>query len=195
MGSRADWDTRYRAVQRRASEPDPFLLESKPFLQQLPAADPRVVDIACGAGRHALQLAQWGLETVAIDHSIEALRRCRERAIAAGVEVAAVCFDLESPDADLGLDRFDGIAVFYYLHRPLVPVLKRSLRPGGILVYKTYTRKQRQFGSGPRNPDYLLRTNELRTLFAEFQILVYREQCDHEATAALIARRPHLPRD
>lgn len=193
--SRADWDARYRAVQRTIPEPDPFLAESKPFVRQLPTEAPLVVDIACGGGRHALQLAQWGLETVAIDYSIEALRLCRERAIAAGVKVAAVCFDLERPDADLGRDRFDVVTVFYYLHRPLVPVLKRSLRPGGILVYKTYTLKQRQFGAGPRDPDYLLRTNELRTLFAEFQILEYREQCENEATAALIAQRPRLPRD
>ena len=154
-----------------------------------------MADIACGGGRNALQLAQWGLETVAVDYSIEALRLCRERAVAAGVEVAAVCLDLESPEADLGRDRFDVVAVFYYLHRPLVSVLKRSLRPGGILVYKTYTLKQRRFGAGPRNPDYLLRANELRTLFAEFRILVYREQCENEATAALIAQRPGSPQD
>ena len=82
------------------------------------------------------------------------------------------------------------VSVFNYLHRPLIPVLKRSVRPGGIVIYKTYTRKQAQFGTGPRNPDFLLGENELPELFAGFRQLLYRETCKSEATAALVAQRP-----
>ena len=98
--------------------------------------------------------------------------------------------DLEVPEADLGAREFDVVAVFNFLHRPLVPVLKRSVRPGGIVVYKTYTRKQLQFGVGPRNPRFLLGEGELPELFSDFRCVVYRETCKSEATAALIAQRP-----
>ncbi len=91
---------------------------------------------------------------------------------------------------DLGIDRFDVVSVFNYLHRPLIPILKQSLRPGGIVIYKTYTRKQLQFGTGPKNPDFLLDENELPQLFAGFRHLLYRETCASEAAAALIAQRP-----
>lgn len=66
----------------------------------------------------------------------------------------------------------------------------RSLLPGGVVVYKTYTRNQLRFATGPRNPDYLLQENELPQLFAGFRHLHYREECETAATAALVTQRP-----
>lgn len=166
------------------------MAEALEYVQMAAPAAAEAVDIACGSGRHAIALAAYGLETVAVDHSAEALRLCAEHAADSGLAIETRCIDLESSDVDLGAARFDVIAVFRYLHRPLVPLLKRLARPGGIIIYKTFTRKQLLFDSGPRNPSYLLAENELQDLFADFQHLLYRETCDSEATAALIAQRP-----
>ena len=97
--------------------------------------------------------------------------------------------DLERHDVGLGTRAYDVVTVFNYLHRPLIPALKRSVRRGGVVVYKTYTLKQQQFRTGPQNPEFLLAEGELPTLFGDFRHLLYRESCDSDATAALVAQR------
>lgn len=91
---------------------------------------------------------------------------------------------------DLGEDAFDVVVVFNYLHRPLIPILKKSVRSGGIIVYQTFTVDQLRFGSGPKNPDYLLKPQELSNLFSDFDQIAYREECTCQSTASLVARRP-----
>lgn len=115
---------------------------------------------------------------------------CSERAQAQGLALITECLDLEASSADLGDSVFDVVVVFNYLHRPLIPILKECVRSGGIIVYKTFTVDQLRFGSGPKNPDYLLRSRELSNLFSDFDQLVYREECTCQATASLVARRP-----
>ena len=192
MASRSDWDAKHRNVEGSLAGPDPFLAQARPYLDLAVAGLQRLraMDVASGAGRHAVQMASWGIETVAVDFSAAALRLAASRAVAADCELTTRCLDLEDPATDLGDRTYDLVAVFNYLHRPLVPALKRCVRPGGIVVYKTYTQEQRKFGTGPRNPAFLLRDRELLELFAGFDHLVYREACESEATAALIARRP-----
>lgn len=188
MATRSDWDAKYREADRSVPGPDRFLSEARQFIPR--KSDCVAADIACGGGRHALQIAAWGLRTVAIDYSLEALRLCEERASLAGVELETQCIDLEAPDVDLGNEKFDLVAVFNFLHRPLIPALRRSVRPGGLVIYKTYTRKQVQFGTGPRSQRFLLGDGELPELFSEFRHLLFYESCDTEATAALVAQRP-----
>ena len=187
MPSRADWDARYSAAGESLAEPDSFLRMARRHLPDRDGA--RAADVACGGGRNAVQLAKWGLATTAIDYSGEALRLCRERAVLAGVSLDTICTDLESPDASLGAETYDVIAVFNFLHRPLIPRLKEALRCGGVIVYKTYTRKQLGFGRGPKNSRFLLGDGELPELFADLRQLLYLEKCDTDATAALVAQR------
>jgi len=70
---------------------------------------------------------------------------------------------------------YDLVLVFFYLERTIFLKLFRTLRPGGLLLYKTYTREQRKFGGGPTHPMHLLKTNELLQAFSRLQILFYRE--------------------
>lgn len=184
------WDSKYRAEEQCLPEFDPLLLEARPHLPGSDRGAPRAADVACGSGRNALCLARWGLDTVAIDYSAEALRLCSERAQAQGLALETTCLDLETDNVDLGDGVFDVVAVFNYLHRPLMPILKQCVRSAGIIVYKTFTVDQLQFGSGPKNPNYLLKHQELRNLFSDFDQIVYREECTCQATASLVARRP-----
>ena len=115
---------------------------------------------------------------------------CSERAQAQGLALNTACLDLETAGVDLGDRVFDVVAVFNYLHRPLIPILKKSVRSGGIIVYKTFTVDQVRFGSGPKNPNYLLKPQELSNLFSDFDQIAYREECTCQSTASLVARRP-----
>ena len=66
------------------------------------------------------------------------------------------------------------IVVTHYLHRPLFPSLLAALRPGGALVYETFTRAQAARGR-PTNPGFLLAPGELRRLVAPLDVRAARE--------------------
>lgn len=117
------------------------------------------LDLACGRGRHALWLAQQGFRTQAVDRDGAALDALIDEAAARGLTIGTRVLDLESGGV-VPADAFDVIVVVHYLHRPLFPQLLAALRPGGVLVYETFTTAQAVRGK-PSNPAFLLQPGEL----------------------------------
>lgn len=114
----------------------------------------RVLDLACGGGRHARWFAQRGHTVLGVDRDAQAVA-----ALPAGV--AGRQADLEQGDWPLaGEAPFDAIVVTNYLHRPLWPHLLGALAPGGVLIYETFASGNETVGR-PSNPDFLLRPGEL----------------------------------
>ena len=151
------------------------------------------LDVASGTGRNAFWLAARGLGTTALDRDASAIAVIRETAGRLGLPLRADIVDLESGDAGLPVDAYDLIVVVHYLHRPLFPALKAALRPGGILVYETFTRAQAQRGK-PTNPAFLLKPGELRELVAPLDVLFEREgEFEGKMLASVIAARPLDP--
>ncbi|MBN2468264.1 MAG: methyltransferase domain-containing protein [Deltaproteobacteria bacterium] len=134
-----------------------------------------VLDLACGDCRNGLLLAKNNLSVVCCDIAQPALDAAREEARRCGVGLECVRADLEENGINLlREDYYGGIMVFRYLHRPLIPFMKKAVREGGILMYETYTVDQSQFGK-PHNPDYLLTPGELRGWFSDWDIIHYYE--------------------
>lgn len=128
-----------------------------------------VLDLACGAGRHARFFADGGWRVTAVDRDAQALAGLRGHV---GVEVVEA--DLEAGDWPLGLRRFDGIVVANYLHRPLFPHLLTALAEGGVLIYETFMLGNERFGR-PSSPDFLLRPGELLEAFGSLQIVAFEQ--------------------
>jgi SAM-dependent methyltransferase len=151
------------------------------------------LDVASGSGRNAFWLAARGLRTLAIDSSATAIAGIRENERRLGLGLRAEIVDLETEEATLPADSCDVIVVVHYLHRPLFPALRAALRPGGILVYETFTRAQAQRGK-PTNPAFLLEPGELRTLIAPLDVLFEREgEFEGKMLASVIAARRREP--
>lgn len=151
----------------------------------------RVLDAPAGEGRNAVYLAEQGFEVDAVDISEPELRKARELAADRGVGISTRVVNLES--ADLGTDRYDAVTHFYYLERRFVPALRRALKPGGVVIFETYTVENMAIASarGPRKRPYLLEKGEARRLFGDFEILRYVERRTwHGAVASLVARKP-----
>jgi 2-polyprenyl-3-methyl-5-hydroxy-6-metoxy-1,4-benzoquinol methylase len=149
----------------------------------------RALDVACGRGRHALWLAERGYEVDAIDRDAAALMTLAEEAARRNVAVRTSQRDLEAAGATLAVQQFDLVVVVHYLHRPLMTHLCEALRPGGLLVYETFTTAQAARGK-PSNPAFLLEPGELRQLVAPLQIVVEREgEFDGRCVASIVARR------
>lgn len=189
MADAAEWDARFRAGDHAESDPDPFLVGAKPYLDLLPKNAP-ALDLACGAGRHAVWLAGQGFRVTALDFSPEALAKTKRLAAQHGVSVRCRPADLEASDVDLGRNAFDLICGFFFLHRPLFPALREALRPGGLVLYKTYTVDQLRYPGRPRHRLHLLEHNELLRLFEGFRILYYEERWTPAGTASLVAQKP-----
>lgn len=167
---------------------------SEYFLSQLArirAAGQRgaVVDLACGRGRHSLAAAAAGIPILGIDRDRTLLGELREAAAQRELALETLCADLEKPpEIPLRRGCCGAVLVFRYLHRPLVPAIARVLAPGGLLIYETFTTRQRAVGTGPRNPDYLLEPGELPELFSDLEILDHWEGPTRGSEIAQVAR-------
>ncbi|VVD93136.1 class I SAM-dependent methyltransferase [Pandoraea terrigena] len=116
----------------------------------------RVLDLACGQGRHARWLASRGVNVVAVDRDEAALATMSTLA-----NVTTLTADLEGAPWPLAEGkRFDAVIVTNYLHRPLFSRIAASVAPGGVLIYETFARGNERYGK-PSNPQFLLAPGEL----------------------------------
>jgi tellurite methyltransferase len=154
-------------------------------------ADRSALDIACGTGRDAVYLGLCGLAVEAWDILPDALERCHDLAQRHGVAVDTRCADVER-DPTLPAGRYDLVACFNYLHRPLMPSLAGAVRPGGLVAYETFVHPQRELFGKPRRDKHLLRSGELPGFFQGWTPLVSREGLvsPRRFAASLIARKP-----
>ncbi|MYN17429.1 methyltransferase domain-containing protein [Rugamonas sp. FT107W] len=154
-----------------------------------------VLDLACGSGRHARHLASLGHAVVAVDRDPEAL------AAAAGPEITTTAIDLEEAGAvwPFGLERFAGIVVTNYLHRPLIADMLASLAPNGVLIYETFADGNAQFGK-PSNPAFLLQAGELLDWARNhgLRVVAFEDGVIDTPKAAMVQRlcavKPDFPR-
>jgi SAM-dependent methyltransferase len=146
------------------AEPSPWVMRWAPMIR--PGGT--VLDVACGAGRHARWLARLGFEVDAVD---------RDPALFGDPPpgVTLLGADLEDGPWPYPKRRFDGIVVTNYLHRPLLPILAAALEPGGVLVYETFAQGNERFGK-PSNPAFLLAPGELlEAVRGRLRVLAYED--------------------
>jgi SAM-dependent methyltransferase len=115
----------------------------------------RVLDLACGRGRHARLFAARGCKVIAVDHDAQALAPLYG---VPGIETR--CVDLEAAPWPFASERFDGVIVTNYLHRPLLAAIISAVSGDGALIYETFARGNEAYGR-PANPDHLLVRGEL----------------------------------
>ncbi|MDR2219442.1 MAG: class I SAM-dependent methyltransferase [Methylobacillus sp.] len=146
--------------------PSPWLIRHAPLIPK----NGLVLDLACGSGRNTRWLAEQGWRVCSADIDEAAIAGLRDV-----LNVQAMVADIENNAWPFGEQTFDGIVVCRYLHRPLLPRLAESLASGGVLIYETFMRGQEQFGR-PKNPDFLLRPDELREVYEKELTIVAFEQ-------------------
>jgi SAM-dependent methyltransferase len=143
----------------------------------------RVLDVACGNGRHARFFAKRG-------HPVEAVDRDPDRLVPlTGIPgITPRCADIEAGPWPYGGQQFAGIVVANYLHRPLFPRLLQALVPGGVLIYETFAAGNERFGR-PSNPDFLLKPGELlETVRGRLKVIAYEELEISEPRPGMVQR-------
>jgi len=171
--------------------PSPFVAEWAAWLGSAMPPSRRALDVAMGRGRHARMLARAGWTAYGTDLKFDAVREAVRLAAREGLALRAWCADLTH--GALPASAFGLIVVTRYLRRELFATLADALVPGGVLLYETFTERQRALGWGPTSPDHLLKPGELLTLAAGLEAIDYEEVEVPEAVARLAARRRHSP--
>jgi SAM-dependent methyltransferase len=136
-----------------------------------------VLDLACGSGRHAKFFLSRKIKVVAVDREPQDIPGAR-----------FIQADLEDGRPwPLPGERFEGIVVVNYLHRPLFPTLLEALAPGGVLIYETFMLGNEKYGR-PSNPAFLLRPGELRATFHDLAEKGFEEGFVGDPKPAMIQR-------
>jgi SAM-dependent methyltransferase len=139
------------APQPEGGNPSPWIVRFAPLV----AAGGRVLDLACGGGRHGRLFLRRGHPVTFLDRDLTGVADLRNSPDATLVEA-----DLEAAPWPLPDRQFAAVVVTNYLWRPLFPALLAALAPQGILLYETFMRGNERFGK-PSSPDFLLVPGEL----------------------------------
>ncbi len=131
-----------------------------------------VLDVACGRGRHAIWFYERNHPVVLVDRSQDAIESIAKVIPASACE--AVVADIENGPWPFAGRQFDAMVVTNYLWRPLLPTLRASLAPGGVLIYETFTQGNETVGK-PSRPDFLLRTGELLVICEGLRVVAFED--------------------
>jgi tellurite methyltransferase len=196
---RSRWDERYlEGDWVDAEEPASLLRECLPLLAEVEAEArargrrPVALDVACGAGRNALFLARRGWRVMGVDLSLEGLRLLGRRARSEGLPVLPVLADAAHFQVRPG--RFDLVVNTYFLRREAFPLLRRALRPGGLLLFETFSVLELDELGGDIRRAFTLERGELLQAFSHLQVLLHEEgiferEEGERGLARLVARK------
>lgn len=181
---RTRWDEKYRL---KSELPSPAPSE---WLRNVVADMPpgRAWDVACGVGQNSFLLAQLGWTLDAVDISLIGLEiGSRESQNYSGNirgEIHWIAADLDTYEPPPAA--YDLIIVFRFLDRLRLPqIIQNSLKSGGRILYETFVAGQMERRDNHlANPDFVLKSGELPTLFPELQTLSYAEESLTDRTVA-----------
>lgn len=134
----------------------------------------RALDIACGAGRHAIWLQQHGWKVTAVDRDQEAIEQIQRNYPAIDARV----MDLECSPFVVIPDAYDLVVCWLYFQRDLYPLIREGLRPGGIAALSA--RLHGRFATTP---------HELRSYFPGWKVL---HQAQNAHSTELVAMSDRL---
>lgn len=151
-----------------------------------------MLDVACGAGRHAIAAASLGARVVAADRDRARLAEARREAERLRLTVEWLETDLER---EWPPGTFDVVLAFNYLDRPRMHRVVEAVAPGGLLIMETFLEIQRQLGWGPTKDAHLLKHGEISNLVAPLEVVHGREayeptdEAQWAALASVVAQR------
>ena len=156
----AKWNTRYAEGNRpAAAEPSPLLTAAVNGVRP-----GRALDLGCGAGRHAVWLAERGWRVDAVDGAAAGIELLLARAARAGcrerIQPHVADLEADPPAFVIAEGAYDLIVDCFFLHRPLFAAIRGGVRPGGLLVAALHL----PVPGGERAHGYLLEPGELENL-------------------------------
>ena len=120
-----------------------------------------IIDVASGFGRHSVYLANNGYRVISMDIDLKKLKTFTNNK-----KIFSICFDLENEDIWPIQSSFEMVIVVNYLYRRNFKNILDLVKKNGYLIYETFCVGNEKYGK-PKNPDFLLKKNELKKLIDE----------------------------
>jgi len=165
------WDAKYKNT--------PKLLEKREVGLKLKEAMTyskvgMALDIACGAGKNSIFLAENNFDVEALDISKVALDVLKEQNYP---NVTAILTDLDgfSPMEN----RYDLIVMTNFLDREMIPRLLNGLKSKGVLFIETYMNHISNTKKSS-NLNFLLKEGELKTFLNDGYVILDYSEFDNE---------------
>ncbi len=199
----AQWEQRYSSSGDYlfGIHPNAFLTTHAARIKQ----GGRVLSVADGEGRNGVFLATQGFDVHTLEGSATAVERARQLSADKSVRLTIEHCDLfhwSWPE-----DKYDAVvAIFVQFATPeqraeLFSYMKRTVKPGGLILLEGYHTSQPQHGTGgPSNVDHLYTEELLSKEFSDMEIellttyeAVISEGHGHNGLSALVdlvARKP-----
>ena len=179
------WEKKYQETHAPVSlRPDPLLVQYRGLLE----SGGLTLDLAAGTCQASVYLAKLKNQVIAVDCSLTALQLGQKLARHHGIRLYALVADLS--EWPIPHSVFDVVTCFRYLDREMFPYMQNALRPGGLLIYKTFN--EHYLREAPHfNPNYLLSAGELTQRFPCLEIIVCSDgEGSSEIYSFVIARKP-----
>lgn len=171
------WQERFAGADYRfGTAPNAFLASQAKLLPETGKA----LAIADGEGRNGVFLAERGLDVLSLDFSPNAQEKARKLAAARGVRLRVEQADVIN--WSYPADAFEVVAaIFFQFASPpdrdrIFAGIKRTLKPGGLLLLEGYRPKQLEYKTGgPSKVENLYTRELLQEAFGDFSSLDIRE--------------------
>jgi len=178
-----------------------------------------VLDLGCGEGRYSLFMAQKGCDTLAVDRSSAGIEKLKKMAKTHRLPISAKVIDIENFIFEE--NKFDIIVAATVLdhlsdelRQKTIKGIKKALKAEGTLYVNVFTVSDpghtlRQNAPSEMNSEnisdtaecmeYYFDSNELKSLFCDFNILYYYEAIEPDLShgrphdhgwACLLAQKP-----
>jgi tellurite methyltransferase len=181
---RTSWDNRYRERSAPVAPAAFVTVELAPLI----GPPGRALDLAGGAGRHGVWLAERGWSTTMVDTSEVAIALAAERAAQAEVDLRLIHSDLTAETLPEG--PWDLVLIVHFLQRDLFSPAIERLADDGLIAFSIATVRNLERRERPPLP-FLLQEGEAPSLVNDLQILHYAEGWSIEGRheARVVAQR------
>ena len=177
------WDQRYSISDYFYGKlPNQFLSEHAHVIPQ----GSRVLAAADGEGRNGVWLAEQRLSVLSVDASCVAQTKAKQLAEERGVQLEFACVDLLT--WDWPQEAFDAVVCVFIQfvagedRERLFEGIRRTTRPGGLVLLQGYTPRQLDYRTGgPGHPDNMYTEAWLRAAFSGWEVVHLREHDSHIA--------------
>jgi SAM-dependent methyltransferase len=161
-----------------SASPSPWVVR---FAHLVPPGG-KVLDVACGSGRHTRFFLERGHPVVAVDRDLTGVQDLEGHA---GLELLETDLEDGRPFPFRG-QRFAGVVVTNYLYRPILADLVNVTE--GVLLYETFAR------GSPHRPDFLLEPGELlEAVRGKLHVVAYEELAGIQRICAAAEPEANLP--
>ena len=146
----------------------------------------KALDIAGGEGRNSVFVASKGYDVTCLDISENGLRKAQALAQEKNTKINTLLADLDS--SHLKENEYALVLCFNFLDRSLFSGIRKTLKPGGLLFYETFTLDYLKYSRFKK--EWVLEANELLQEFSDFRILRYQEVDENsKGFASLVAQK------